>query len=121
LPVKILKRNTKLASNKTDGHELFANEAAKVQADLYIQCLCTSPFITAETMTRAIKAFKDSPKADSLVAVQKRKQYTWVKGRPAYGEGRIPNSVDLPDTIIESMGLYMVKRPKGGAKPKRRF
>ncbi|TAK98585.1 MAG: dimethylmenaquinone methyltransferase [Rhodospirillaceae bacterium] len=121
LPVKILKRNPKLASNKTDGHELFANECARVQADLYIQCLCTSPFITAETMSRAIKALKQAPKADSLVAVQKRKQYTWEKGRPAYGEGRIPNSVDLPDTVIESMGLYMVRGGKAGAKPKRRF
>jgi regulator of RNase E activity RraA len=82
--------------------------------------LCTSPFITAETMTRAIKAMKAKKDADSLVAVQKRKQYTWAKGRPAYGEGRIPNSVDLPETVIESMGLYMVKR-KGKAKPKRRF
>src|SRR5581483_9681596 len=73
LPIKILKRNAKLA------------------ADIYIQCLCTSPFITAETMSRAIKALKANPKADSLVAVQKRKQYTWKNGRPAYGEGRIPN------------------------------
>ncbi len=120
LPVKILKRDAKLASNKTDGHELFANECAKVEADIYIQCLCTSPFITAETMTRAIKALKADKKADSLVAVQKRKQYTWAKGRPAYGEGRIPNSVDLPDVVIESMGLYMVRKT-GKAKPKRRF
>ncbi len=120
LPVKIIKRKPQLASNKTDGHELFANECAKVEADIYIQCLCTSPFITAETMTRAIKALKADKKADSLVAVQKRKQYTWAKGRPAYGEGRIPNSVDLPDTIIESMGLYMVRKT-GKAKPKRRF
>ena len=120
LPVKILKRDAKLASNKTDGHELFANECAKVEADIYIQCLCTSPFITAETMTRAIKALKADKKADSLVAVQKRKQYTWAKGRPAYGEGRIPNSVDLPDVVIESMGLYMVRKT-GKSKPKRRF
>ena len=120
LPVKILKRDAKLASNKTDGHELFANECAKVEADIYIQCLCTSPFITPETMTRAIKALKADKKADSLVAVQKRKQYTWAKGRPAYGEGRIPNSVDLPDTVIESMGLYMVRKT-GKAKPKKRF
>lgn len=123
LPVKILKRNAKLASNNTDGHELFANECAKVDADIYIQCLCTSPFVTAETMTRAIRALKADAAADSLVAVQKRKQYTWENGRPAYGEGRIPNSVDLPATVIESMGLYMVKRGKGKtkAKPKRRF
>jgi regulator of RNase E activity RraA/CMP-N-acetylneuraminic acid synthetase len=121
LPVKVLKRDAKLASNKTDGHELFANECARVEADIYIQCLCTSPFITPETMSRAIKALLASPKADSLVAVQKRKQYTWAKGRPTYGEGRIPNSVDLPDTVIESMGLYMVRRAKGKPKPKRRF
>jgi regulator of RNase E activity RraA/CMP-N-acetylneuraminic acid synthetase len=120
LPVKVIKRDPKLASNKTDGHELFANECAKVDADIYIQCLCTSPFITPETMTRAIKALKADKKADSLVAVQKRKQYTWAKGRPAYGEGRIPNSVDLPDTVIESMGLYMVRK-KGKTRPKRRF
>jgi len=121
LPVKILKRDATLASNKTDGHALFANECAQVNADIYIQCLCTSPFITTETMTRAIRALKADAAADSLVAVQKRKQYTWADGRPAYGEGRIPNSVDLPDTVIESMGLYMVRRPKGQGKPKRRF
>src|SRR3954469_9162280 len=121
LPAKILSRDAKPASNKTDGHELFANECAKVDADIYIQCLCTSPFMTPETMSRAIKALKDNPKADSLVAVQKRKQYTWVKGRPAYGEGRIPNSVDLPDVVIESMGLYMVRKKKNAKRPKRRF
>ena len=120
LPVKILKRDKKLASNATDGHELFANECAQVEADIYILCLCTSPFITAETMTRAIKALKADKKADSLVAVQKKKQYTWEKGRPAYGEGRIPNSVDLEATVIESMGLYMVRKT-GKKKPKRRF
>ena len=121
LPVKILKRDPQLASNKTDGHELFANECARVNADIYIQCLCTSPFITGETVGRAIRALKASSKSDSLVAVQKRKQYTWDQGRPVYGEGRIPNSVDLPDTIIEAMGLYMVKKSKGKPKPNRRF
>ena len=39
LPVKVMKRDPKLASNKTDGHELFANECAKVDADIYIQML----------------------------------------------------------------------------------
>src|SRR5262245_31521828 len=63
LPIKVLKRDAKLASNKTDGHELFANECAKVEADLYIQCLCTSPFITAESMTRAIRALKAAKSA----------------------------------------------------------
>jgi regulator of RNase E activity RraA/CMP-N-acetylneuraminic acid synthetase len=121
LPVKVLKRDPKLASNKTDGHELFANEAKQVKADIYIQVLCTSPFITAATLSRALKALKSKPAADSLFAVQKRKLYTWSRGRPAYGDGRIPNSVDLPNTVIESMGLYIVRRKPGQPAPARRF
>jgi regulator of RNase E activity RraA/CMP-N-acetylneuraminic acid synthetase len=120
LDVEVLKRDPTLASNKTDGHALFANECAQVEADLYIQSLCTSPFITAETLTRAIQALKENTEADSLVAVQSKKQYMWENGRPAYGEGPIPNSVDLPPTVVESMGLYMVKRTRGGA-PLQRF
>lgn len=121
LPIKVLKRDKNLASNATDGHELFANECRQVNADLYIQCLCTSPFITSATIQRALAALKSARGSDSLVAVQRRKQYTWVDGRPAYGEGRIPNSVDLPETIVESMGLYMVRRAKGASAPGRRF
>ncbi|MBM3515106.1 MAG: dimethylmenaquinone methyltransferase [Alphaproteobacteria bacterium] len=121
LPIKVLKRDPTLASNKTDGHELFANEARQVKADVYIQVLCTSPFITAATLSRAIKALKAKASADSLVAVQKRKLYTWNRGRPTYGDGRIPNSVDLPNTVIESMGLYMVRRKPGAKAPARRF
>ncbi len=120
LDVKVLQRDPELASNKTDGHALFANECRQVDADAYVQCLCTSPFITADTLSRALTALRDNPSADSLVAVQKRKQYCWENGRPAYGEGRIPNSVDLPDTIIESMGLYIVKA-KDGKPPEKRF
>ena len=34
---KFIKRNPELATNKTDGHSLFYNEAIKVDADIYIQ------------------------------------------------------------------------------------
>ncbi len=121
LPIKVMKRDPALASNKTDGHELFANEAAHTKADIYIQVLCTSPFLTADTVSRALKELKAKPSADSLVAVQKSKQYTWADGQPVYGRGRIPNSVDLPETIVESMGLYMVRRKPGEKAPTQRF
>ncbi|MFL2771580.1 MAG: cytidylyltransferase domain-containing protein [Rhodospirillaceae bacterium] len=120
LDIKVLKRDSALASNATDGHTLFANECAQVEADLYIQSLCTSPFITAKTLARAIKTLAEDSEADSLVAVQRKRQYIWKDGRPEYGEGRIPNSIDLPEAIIESMGLYIVKAI-GGAAPIKRF
>lgn len=109
LPVRRLERPAELASNATDGHELFAWECSQVPADVYVQALCTAPFVTADTTTRAIEALLAKPDADSLVAVTHGKQYLWVGGEPNYGRGRIPNSVDLPVTTVEAMSLYVVR------------
>ncbi len=109
LPIKRLNRPLKLASNATDGHELFAWECQQVEAEIYVQALCTSPFVSADTVTRAITALDVAADHDSLIAVTHNKQYLWKGGQPVYGDGRIPNSVDLPQTTIESMSLYMVR------------
>jgi len=121
LPIQILKRDPALASNSTDGHEMFANECAHVpDADIVIQALCTAPFVDDKTISKAITALRENPEHDSLVAVQKTKQYTWHKGEPSYGRGRVPNSVDLPPTLSEAMSLYMMRR-SSVAYPGKRF
>jgi regulator of RNase E activity RraA/CMP-N-acetylneuraminic acid synthetase len=121
LPVRRLRRPAALASNATDGHEMFAYECGEVPgADLYIQCLCTAPFVSADTLTRAIERLRAEPEADSLVAVTSAKQYRWEGGEPAYGRDRVPNSVDLPPTIVEAMSLYIV-RGTPDEPPSRRF
>ena len=90
-----------------------------MEADIYVQSLCTSPFITELTVTRALEKLAASPDADSLVAVSRQRLYTWRDGAPDYGWGRIPNSVDLPETVVEAMGLYMVRASDN--RPHRRF
>ncbi len=109
LSVISLKRPAPLASNATDGHELFAWECSQVAADIYIQALCTAPFVSAETIQRAIETLLASPDHDSLIAVTQEKQYLWEDGQPLYGRGRIPNSIDLPQVTIEAMSLYIVR------------
>lgn len=42
--------------------------------------------------------------------MRKEKQYLWENGKPCYDRLHIPNSNTLPDTIIESMGLYIVRK-----------
>ncbi len=116
LPVRRLKRPAALATNATDGHELFAWECAQAPADIHVQAVCTAPFVTAATMTRALQALLDAPAHDSLVAVWKGKLYGWSGIDPDYGRGRIPNSVDLPVRVIEAMSLYAVR---SGATPTR--
>lgn len=107
LPVTVLKRPPALASNATDGHELFSWECSQVDADIYIQTLCTAPFVSADTLTRAITILEGSPAHDSLLAVYHTKQYTWSGGEPDYGRGRIPNSIDLPQLTVEAMSFYI--------------
>jgi len=72
--------------------------------------LCTSPFIRVETIEKAIDLLQRDHAYDSVVAVRKEKQYRWLEGRPTYDINHIPNSVDLEDSVIESMGLYVVRR-----------
>lgn len=105
-----LRRDPALATNKTDGHKLFYNEVKQVEADIYIQVLGTSPFIKPSTIRRGIDTLVNNPEYDSVVLVAKEKQYLWEDNHPVYDRNHIPNSKDLPDTIIESMGLYIVRK-----------
>lgn len=106
-----LKRDPSLATNKTDGHSLFYNEARKVDADIYVQILGTSPFIKPSTIEKGINILKEQGDVyDSVVLVKREKQYTWGAGGPNYDREHIPNSKDLPDTIVETMGLYITNK-----------
>ncbi|OEE83859.1 cytidyltransferase [Enterovibrio norvegicus FF-162] len=107
---KILKRDSALATNKTDGNSLFYNEVKNVDSDIYVQVLCTSPFIELSTIEKGIKKVKEDPNYDSAVLIRRDKQYTWGSKGPNYDANKIPNSVDLDDTIIETMGLYIINK-----------
>ncbi|EDY85556.1 cytidylyltransferase domain protein [gamma proteobacterium HTCC5015] len=107
---QILRRDPQLADNKTDGNQLLLNQAKQVDADIYLQILGTSPFIEADTIRDCIQALIDNPDKDSAVLVEKSKMYTWENGRPNYDIDNIPNSNDLPDTIVETMGLYAIRK-----------
>lgn len=105
-----LRRDPLLATNSTDGNSLFYNEAKQVEADIYIQILGTSPFIKKETIQKGIEILKTKNEYDSVILVKKEKLYTWNEQTANYNLEHIPNSVDLPDTIIETMGLYIIRK-----------
>ena len=104
-----MKRNPTLASNSTDGNRLLVNEVRFVEADIYVQFLGTSPFIQPETIWKGIERVA-SGSYDSAVLFNPQRQYTWDEKGPTYDVHNIPNSADLPETLIEAMGLYIVSR-----------
>lgn len=105
----VMRRDPALASNRTDGNRLFLNEVQHTDADIVIQVLCTSPFIKTETLERAVATLRKSLEYDSALLIRKDKQYRWENGRPAYDSDNIPNSNTLPDTVTETMGLYVMR------------
>ena len=109
---KELKRDPKLATNDTDGNELLLNESSKVDADIYIQILPTAPFLSKETINRSVFNLIISKDNDSSFAVIKDYCYLWDNSNSPknYDPLKIPNSVDLDPTIIETMGLYIITK-----------
>jgi regulator of RNase E activity RraA/CMP-N-acetylneuraminic acid synthetase len=105
-----LTRPGELATNKADGNALMVWEASQTDADICLQVLCTGPFLRRSTIERAVGILAHDDRYDSVVAVTRQKQYRWAHGRPGYDIEHIPNSVDLPDTIAETMGLYVITR-----------
>jgi regulator of RNase E activity RraA/CMP-N-acetylneuraminic acid synthetase len=111
LPIEFMQRDANLANNKTDGHEIFLNEIHHYpDADIYVQLLCTSPFVESTTIDNALRRLKEDEKYDSALLMKKDKYYFWQEEGPMYNKEHIPNSADLPETISESMGLYICRK-----------
>jgi len=104
----VIERPEQLATNATDGNELMLWAASQVDADVYVQNLPPMPFLREATLRRAIEAVTDG--AASAVGVRREKLYRWDESGPTYDLRAIPNSFTLPDTIIEGMGLYAMRR-----------
>jgi len=102
-------RDKKYADNKTDGNLLLENEINNIDADIYVQVLCTSPFTNINSIKKAIEILKDK-EYTSVVGCYKEKFYLWVNNQPVYDKYKIPNSNTLEDTIIESMSLYAITK-----------
>ena len=121
LPIQFMKRDPALANNKTDGHRMFMNEVeTNPDADIYVQMLCTSPFIAPETIDSVVRSLKADERHDSAILMRSEKCYGWKDGRPEYDIHHIPNSKDLPPTITETMGLY-VQRRESALRTRRRY
>ncbi len=103
-----LKRPAELATNKTTGDDLAHWQASNVpDAEIVVQVVPTCPFISPGSIDRAIA---DLVEQDSVVGMREERLYRWKGGRAAYGDLRLPNSYELPPTIFETTGLYVVRR-----------
>ncbi|EOJ0287188.1 HAD hydrolase family protein [Campylobacter jejuni] len=105
----IIKRPESLATNNTNGNELLQWEAKNIDADIYIQHLPPMIFLKKETIHKGLNKIINEG-YHSVFAVQKEQLYLWSDNGPCYDLRNLPNSFNLPFTIVETMGLYMTTK-----------
>lgn len=102
-------REEKFANNNTCGNKLLENEINNISSDVYLQILCTSPFLKKESIIKGIKLLKEG-KYSSVITVSNEKIYQWDNNKPCYNINNIPNSFDLLDITKESMSFYGITK-----------
>ncbi|MEH0876412.1 acylneuraminate cytidylyltransferase family protein [Pectobacterium cacticida] len=108
--IKYLKRPESLDSSSTKINEVLLSFANDVEADIYVLVHATAPFISAESISKAISSIVDGGH-DSALAVSAMREFLWSGGKPMnYDLENIPRTQDLTPVYVETTGLYVYTR-----------
>src|SRR5205814_1036911 len=81
-----------------------------IDADIYVQLFVTAPFLTSDTINKAIKILEET-KHDSVFTVNRKHDWAWFNGKPiTYFPGNLPRSQDAIPLMVETTGLYAVTK-----------
>lgn len=108
--VEFLKRPEYLdlpTSNFTQFFDAFRKEK---DADIYIVCHATAPFITTETMKECIMAVQGET-YDSAFCARKIQAFLWKDGKPLnFDPSNLPRTQSLDAIYEETSGIYVFRR-----------
>lgn len=108
--IKYLTRSQQLDRSETKINEVMLSFANDVDADIYVLAHATAPFISAESITRAISDVT-SGNYDSALSVVKVQEFLWKENTPYnYDTSAIPRTQDLEPLYAETTGLYVYKK-----------
>ncbi|MBR1402883.1 MAG: acylneuraminate cytidylyltransferase family protein [Treponema sp.] len=107
--VKYLQRSESLDQDTTKMNEVLQSFAKDVPADIYVMTHTTAPFISAESITKGLKAV-ETGEFDSSFAANKLQDFLWKDGKPFnYELNAIPRTQDLPALYEETSGFYIYR------------
>lgn len=108
--VKLLKRDTALDSDTALGEEIYDAFVRDVDADVYMLAHTTSPFIKADTISKAIDEVVKGGH-DSAFSAQKIQTFTWYEGKPLnYSLTSIPRTQTIEPVFVETSAFYIFRR-----------
>lgn len=108
LGAEILKVPEEYFSKTTTGDKMITIPAELINADMYFQLFATAPFLSPETINKAITTLEET-QHDSVFTVNKRHDWAWFNNKPiTYFPGNLPRSQDAVPLMIETTGLYAI-------------
>jgi CMP-N-acetylneuraminic acid synthetase len=111
--VKTFNRPENLRADDVPMNEILLYDTTQVEADFYLQTHSTNPLLKAETISRAIKAFRANyPVLDSLFSVTRLQTRLYDQhGRAInHDPGVLIQTQDLPPVYEENSCLYIFTR-----------
>lgn len=79
--VEFLKRPERLDSQETRCADIMESFLNDIDADIYVMCHATSPFLTAEHLVKCVEAVR-SGEYDSAIAAKKMQNFIWYQNKP---------------------------------------
>ncbi len=105
--IKFLKRDPYYDLSTTSFNEVMESFCKLVDADVYVLTHATAPFISAETISKAVKEV-ESGEHDSAMTVLELQEFLWMDGKPFnYSVDAIPRTQDLKPMYSETCGLFV--------------
>lgn len=108
--VKFLKRPERLDTKEATPQDIIESFMSKVQADIYLVCHCTSPFVKPERFSLCIQKVCQEG-FDSAFTGEKIQRLMWEAGKPLnFDAANIPRTQDLPVYYNEVSAAYVFKK-----------
>ena len=107
----VIDRLPSLSKNSANGNHLLNYHASIIDADFYFQLFITSPFLRTKTINDCIKILKNQKNIDSILTCNSLYSWYWFNNKPVnYNPKILPRSQDAKPVVVETTGLYGIKR-----------
>jgi CMP-N-acetylneuraminic acid synthetase len=111
--VQLIERPERLRGGEVPTNDVILYDAEVVPSRFYLQTHSTNPLLRSETVSRAIRTFRDGfPDHDSLFSVTRLQKRIWDRdGRPVNHDPNVLlRTQDLPPLYEENSCLYLFDR-----------
>tara|TARA_E500000178_G_C17037425_1_gene764251 strand:+ start:3098 stop:3745 length:648 start_codon:yes stop_codon:yes gene_type:complete len=100
-----------LASDNANGNDLLNYHKKIIKADYYFQIFITAPLMSIRTINQCIKILIKSKNYDSILTSKSIYSWFWFKKKPInYKPKILPRSQDAQPVVVETTGLYGIKK-----------